>query len=29
MVDGPEAAWPRWLAATGCLLTVHPEATDA
>jgi hypothetical protein len=27
-VDGPEPAWPRWLAATGYLLTVLPE-TDA
>jgi DNA-binding HxlR family transcriptional regulator len=24
-VDGPESAWPRWLAATGYLLTVIPE----
>jgi DNA-binding HxlR family transcriptional regulator len=28
-VDGPEAAWPRWLAATGYLLNVEPEAADA
>jgi DNA-binding HxlR family transcriptional regulator len=24
-IDGPEAAWPRWLAATGYLLTVDPD----
>lgn len=28
-VDGPEPAWPRWLAATGYLLSIAPESTDA
>lgn len=28
-VDGPVKAWPRWLAATGYLLTVSPEVADA
>ncbi len=32
-VDGPDSSWPRWLAATGYLLTVHaetePEADSA
>lgn len=28
-VDGPETAWPRWLAATGYLLHVEQETADA
>jgi hypothetical protein len=28
-VEGPERGWPRWLAATGYLLTVTPETADA
>jgi hypothetical protein len=28
-VHGPESAWPRWLAATGYLLSFDPEAADA
>jgi DNA-binding HxlR family transcriptional regulator len=27
--EGPEQAWPRWLAVTGYLLRVDPEATSA
>jgi hypothetical protein len=27
--EGPEQAWPRWLAATGYLLRVEPETTNA
>jgi hypothetical protein len=26
-IDGPPAAWPRWLAATGYLLRVEPDIT--
>jgi DNA-binding HxlR family transcriptional regulator len=29
IVDGPAAAWPRWLAATGYLPHVEPETSDA
>ena len=29
IVEGPPEAWPRWLAATGYLLQVEPETTDA
>jgi DNA-binding HxlR family transcriptional regulator len=29
IVEGPPGAWPRWLAATGYLLRVEPEMTDA
>jgi DNA-binding HxlR family transcriptional regulator len=29
ITEGPEEAWPRWLAATGYLLRVQPEASDA
>lgn len=28
-IDGPDSAWPRWLAATGYLLRYEPETTDA
>jgi DNA-binding HxlR family transcriptional regulator len=28
-VDGPAEAWSHWLAATGYLLTISPEAADA
>ncbi|MEO3759261.1 helix-turn-helix domain-containing protein [Mycobacterium sp. B14F4] len=28
-VEGPAAAWPRWLAATGYLLHVEPDAAGA
>jgi DNA-binding HxlR family transcriptional regulator len=27
--EGPESAWPRWLAATGYLVSIEPEATSA
>ena len=27
-VEGPPAAWPRWLAATGYLLQVDPDTTQ-
>lgn len=27
-IEGPPAAWPRWLAATGYLLQVEPETTE-
>jgi DNA-binding HxlR family transcriptional regulator len=27
--DGPDSSWPRWLAATGYLLSITTEATDA
>jgi hypothetical protein len=27
IAEGPPAAWPRWLAATGYLLRVEPDAT--
>ena len=27
IVEGPPAAWPRWLAATGYLLQVEPDTT--
>jgi hypothetical protein len=28
IVEGPPAAWPRWLAATGYLLRVEPDTTQ-
>jgi hypothetical protein len=28
IVEGPPAAWPRWLAATGYLLQVEPDTTQ-
>jgi DNA-binding HxlR family transcriptional regulator len=28
ITEGPHAAWPRWLAATGYLLQVEPDATQ-
>ncbi|HET9143416.1 hypothetical protein, partial [Actinophytocola sp.] len=27
-LDGPHSAWPRWLAATGYLLSIDPESAD-
>jgi DNA-binding HxlR family transcriptional regulator len=29
IIEGPPQAWPRWLAATGYLLHIEPEATGA
>jgi DNA-binding HxlR family transcriptional regulator len=28
ILEGPEAAWPRWLAATGYLLRVEPDTAE-
>ncbi len=28
IVEGPPAAWPRWLAATGYLLQVEPDTSQ-